>query len=298
MEEIARGVAVIPMSISNAYLVGDSQNWVLIDSGTPGHAQTIKEAAESRFGANTKPRAIVLTHGHFDHAGSCPELLNTWNVNAYAHNMELPYLTGGSSYPPIDVTAPGAFSFLARFFPSRTVNLGERVKVWDGDITAFGVSGWQAVFTPGHAPGHYAFYRPDGGVLIAGDAVTTMNLDNLMDTITRKQEVCRPPTPATYDWQQARQSVLKLAALKPSLIAAGHGLPMRDAGAQLQKLAEKFPIPEHGRYVPQPARVDEDGITYLPPKPPDRLVRATVGVSAGLLAAALAVVLLHKPDKR
>jgi glyoxylase-like metal-dependent hydrolase (beta-lactamase superfamily II) len=297
MQEIARGVAVIPMSISNAYLIGDAHNWVLVDSGTPGNSQTIREAAEARFGANAKPGAIVLTHGHFDHAGSCLELANLWGVNVHAHKMELPYLTGRSTYPPLDVTAPGAFSFLARFFPSRTVDLGSRVVAWDGNLATFGISGWQSVFTPGHAPGQLAFFRSDG-VLIAGDAITTMDLDSATGLITRNQKVCRPPVPATYDWPQAHESVRKLAALKPSVIAAGHGMPMHDASAQLQRLADHFPIPELGRYVPIPARADENGITYLPPKPPDRLVRATVGVAAGVIASAIAVVLLHKPENR
>ncbi|HEX4750345.1 MAG TPA: MBL fold metallo-hydrolase [Bryobacteraceae bacterium] len=297
MEQIARGVVVIPMSIPNAYLVGDAQNWVLVDSGTPGHEKTIKEAAEAHFGPGAKPRGIVLTHGHFDHAGSSPELAAMWNVNVYAHKLELPYLTGKSKYPPLDTSAPGAFSFLARFMPSRTVNLGSRVREFDGNLSAFGVSGWEAIHTPGHAPGHFCFFRGDGSVLLAGDAISTMNVDSALSLITRKQEVSRPPTPANYDWQQCRESVKKLARLKPSVVAAGHGTPMRDAAAQLQALADHFPIPEYGRYVHQPARVDETGIVYLPPRPPDRLVRGTVGVSAAAAAVGVATLLLYKPKR-
>ncbi len=297
MEEIARGVAIVPMSISNAYLVGDAQAWVLVDSGTPGNAQIIKEAADTRFGAGTKPRAIVLTHGHFDHAGSCLELAEAWNVKVHAHRLERPYLTGKSLYPPLDVTAPGAFSFLARFFPSRTVNIATRLLEWNGDFSIFGIAGWRSLHTPGHAPGHFAFFRPDDAVLLAGDAVTTMNLDNIIDIATRDQKLCRPPVPATYDWQQARESVRKLADLKPFLIAAGHGLPMAAASAALQELANNFPVPEHGRYVPEPARADETGIVYLPSKPVDRLIRATVGVFSAVAAIGVAGLLLYKGRK-
>jgi glyoxylase-like metal-dependent hydrolase (beta-lactamase superfamily II) len=298
MEEIASGVAVVPMSIANAYIVGHAQNWVLVDSGVAGSGEEIRQGAQDRFGPGTKPRAIVLTHGHPDHAGSAFELAELWNVNVYAHKVELPYLTGKATYPPLDHTAPGAFSLISRFFPSRTVNLGSRVVEWDGDLARFGLSGWHAIDTPGHAPGQLAFFRATDSVLLAGDALTTMNLDRLVDIITRKPQVCRPPVPATYDWKQARESVRRLADLKPSVIAAGHGVPMRDASAQLRELADNFPIPDHGRYVPQPARLDEGGIAYLPPKPPDRLLRATVGVSAAVLAIGFAAVLLNKPDKR
>lgn len=298
MQEIARDVAVVPMSIANAYLIGDARNWILVDSGTPGNAQTLKEAAEARFGPGAKPRAIALTHGHADHSGSSPELAQLWKVNVYAHRLELPYLTGKSAYPPIDVTAPGAFSFLGRFFPRRTVNLGSRVTEWNGDFSTFGISGWRPIHTPGHAPGHFAFFRDEDSVLLAGDAVTTMNTDNLIGIITRGQEVCRPPVPVTYDWKQARESVQRLAALKPFLIAAGHGIPMGAAAGSLQQLADHFPMPDHGRYVLVPARVDENGIVYLPPKPPDRLVRATVGVAAAAATIAVATILVRKPHKQ
>ena len=298
MEEIASALAIVPMSIANAYLVGDIQNWVLIDSGVPGNTEQIRQAAEGRFGPGRKPRAIVLTHGHTDHAGSALELAEFWDVNVYAHKLEVPYLTGKSSYPPLDYTAPGAFSLIARFFSSRTVNLGSRVVEWDGDLGRFGVPGWRAIHTPGHAPGHLAFFRASDSALLAGDALTTMNLDNLVDIITRKPQVCRPPVPATYDWQQARESIRELADLKPSIIAPGHGVPMHNASSQLRELADNCPMPEHGRYVPEPARVDESGIAYLPPKPPDRLLRATVGVSAAFLAIGFAAILLHKPDER
>src|SRR6185369_9926721 len=50
IRQIAPEVTRIPTSISNAYLVGNSDQWVLIDCGTQGYADTITEAAERRFG--------------------------------------------------------------------------------------------------------------------------------------------------------------------------------------------------------------------------------------------------------
>src|SRR5262249_11219086 len=106
-----------------------------------------------------------------------------------------------------------------------------------------GLSGWQMIETPGHTPGHVCFYRPSDRFLLAGDAVTTMDLDSVWGTLTKRKEVCRPPTPATMDWKNARRSVETIAALGPSWIAAGHGAPMSDAAAALARLAKNFPIP-------------------------------------------------------
>lgn len=43
--------------------------WALIDAGLPTSRGSIIDAAEHRFGRNTRPSAIILTHGHFDHPG-------------------------------------------------------------------------------------------------------------------------------------------------------------------------------------------------------------------------------------
>jgi glyoxylase-like metal-dependent hydrolase (beta-lactamase superfamily II) len=294
MQEIAPDVAVIPMKIVNAYLVGTKASWVLVDSGTPGNADKIREAAEERFGRGAKPEAIILTHGHFDHAGSSPSLAKLWDVRVYAHRLEWPYLDGQSSYPPLDPTAPGFFSTLSRLFPSRTVTVGDRLEEIGSNLPALGMSGWETINTPGHTPGHVAFFRPSDRVLLAGDAVTTVNLDSLIATLAKRKEVCRPPAPATTDWQQARRSVQALAELRPWVIAAGHGMPMHDAADQLSELAKNFPIPEYGRYVLEPARADETGLTYLPPPPVDVVPKIAAGVTAALAIAGIGAVLVKR----
>ena len=238
MLEIARDVALIPGIIANAYLVGNRQSWVLVDTATPGNQRKIRRAAEARFGAGAKPAAILLTHGHFDHAGSAPQLAAGWQVPVFAHGLELPYLTGRAHYPPLDTSKPGFFSKLARLFPSGTVDLGGRVQE-----LAVEIEGWQTIDTPGHTPGHISFYRPSDGVLLAGDALTTMDLDSFWGTLAKRPKVCRPPVPATIDWLQARDSVRLLAALRPTWIAAGHGRPMRGAAEDLERLADDFVIP-------------------------------------------------------
>ena len=67
IERIAPDVGCLPISFVNAYFVGHSGgSWALIDSGLPGRADQIFNAAEARFGAGSRPEAIYLTHGHLD----------------------------------------------------------------------------------------------------------------------------------------------------------------------------------------------------------------------------------------
>ncbi|MFD1706727.1 MBL fold metallo-hydrolase [Siminovitchia sediminis] len=42
--------------------------------------------------------AIILAHGHLDHVG-VEDLVQRWGVKVFAHQPELPYLTGTQSYP-------------------------------------------------------------------------------------------------------------------------------------------------------------------------------------------------------
>lgn len=243
MREIAPGVTLVSTLIANAYLVGREESWMLVDACTPGHEGPIRRAAARRFGRGTRPRAILLTHGHFDHAGSAGALADLWDVPIYAHARELPFLTGQSTYPPFDFSSPGFFTRIARFFPTSTVNLGRRVMTLAPGQAVPGLPDWETVETPGHTPGHVSFFRRSDGVLLAGDAVTTMNLDSFFDTLVRRRRVCRPPAPATSDWASARRSVELLAAMRPTVIAAGHGLPVGSAAKQLEKLAKDFRIP-------------------------------------------------------
>ena len=266
MYEIAAEVAVVPMLIANAYLAGSAKSWVLVDSGIPGSERAIRRAMVKRFGASARPQAIVLTHGHFDHAGSAAVLADEWGVKVHVHPLEFPFLTGRSHYPPLDSTPPGFFCRLSRFFPSSTVSLGDRLAALDLTRPPAGMEGWECHYTPGHTMGHVAFFRREGGVLLAGDAVTTMNLDSFVDTVFKRREICRPPVPATMDWERARRSVELLAGLRPRVVAAGHGAPIQNGADGLQRLAERFPLPVRGRYVGEPVRADETGVTYLPPK--------------------------------
>src|SRR4051794_13330906 len=79
---IAAGVKVLEQSIVNLYFVRSenaaSASWVLIDAGLPFSASQIVSATTELFGGHSRPAAILLTHGHFDHVGGLPALGEYW----------------------------------------------------------------------------------------------------------------------------------------------------------------------------------------------------------------------------
>jgi glyoxylase-like metal-dependent hydrolase (beta-lactamase superfamily II) len=297
IKRIAPDLGWLPVSFVNVYFLGRAGSpWVLVDTGIPGRASQIIAAAEARFGAGRAPEAIVLTHGHFDHAGSALHLAEIWNVPIYAHALEQPYLNGHSSYPPPDPTIGGAIAFLSRFMPSRPIDVSSRLRELEGHSVP-GAPDWEWISTPGHAPGHISLFRASDRAMLPGDAFATMNMDSWTGLVTGRKQLARAGAPFNCDWNATRSSVRKLADLQPSVVGCGHGIPMSDGDlpARLSRFAERFRAPRHGRYVHEPARTDEDGVRALPPAPFDPVPFATAGA---LLVAGVALGAGYLDDTR
>ena len=262
--------------------------WVLVDTGLPVSAWYVRKALESE-GRRERPLAIVLTHAHFDHAGNVAALAEQWDVPVYVHQQELPYVTGREDYPPQDPTPGGAICFLSRFFPRSGIDLGRRVQPLPADGSVPHLPEWRWLHTPGHTVGHVSLFRERDGVLLAGDAVATVDLDAWSSQFTWPRELARPATPFTPDWEAARASIEKLADLSPRVVAAGHGLPIRgrDLGEDLRGLARSMPEPEGGRYAGHPVQYAPDGtVAFVPPAVEDPLPKTLGAAAAVLLAAA------------
>ena len=276
------------VGIANVFFIGarGTDRWILVDAGLHGTAGRIMRAAERLYGVGNGPSAIVLTHGHFDHVGALGTLLETWDVPVYAHDMELPYLTGRSAYPPPDPTVGGGLmAALSRLYPRGPFDFSRSVQALPADGAIPFAPGWRWVETPGHSPGHVSFFRASDRTLIAGDAVVTTQQESMFAAVTQRPELHGPPMYFTPDWPAARESVQLLAALQPEVLATGHGRPMRGARmrAELERLAENFDrlaMPDSGRYVTEPTITDLSGVVHVPPPVADRLPKILLGIGA------------------
>lgn len=150
-----RTQALPPSTHTNAFLVGRDPAY-LLDPGSPYPEEQARlfEVVDGRRQAGLRLAAVVLTHHHPDHIGAAAVCAVRYGVPILAHALTAQALQGKR---PI----------------ARTVEDGERL---DLGTAPDGTRPWylQAVFTPGHAPGHLAFHEPHYGLLFAGDMVSTM----------------------------------------------------------------------------------------------------------------------------
>jgi hydroxyacylglutathione hydrolase len=136
----------------NAYLIiHDSLEAVLVDPGDD--AQEILEIIQ---GEKAKVKAILLTHAHFDHIGAVQATRQALQCPVYLHE------DAWVSYSRAHI-APARYNlpFVQPEAPDHNLEVG---------TVQFGNLEFNALFTPGHAPGHLALYSSAGFVL-SGDAL-------------------------------------------------------------------------------------------------------------------------------
>lgn len=254
MEAIAPGLNGLKIAFVNVFgVVHADGSWTLIDAGVPFSASRIKSWAEETFGR--PPNALVLTHGHFDHVSAAKELAEAWDVPVYAHALEFPYLTGQKEYPaPNWAAGGGVMPLMSPTLPRGPIDIGNRLRALPGEGAELGIAelpGWTLLHTPGHTPGHVSFFRESDRVLLVGDAFCTTKQESFFAAnVTQTPELHGPPSYFTSDWDAAKASVRKLAALEPTTVAPGHGKPLSGAGvpAELRRLAgdfERIAVPDN-----------------------------------------------------
>ncbi|NUM44748.1 MAG: MBL fold metallo-hydrolase [Anaerolineales bacterium] len=228
MKQIIPGLHTFTnLIVGRVYLIEDPDGLTLIDASIPPSAPKILKQIESLGRKPTEVKRILMTHAHPDHHGNLPLLQKATGAQIIASAQEKPVLEGKKM---IDRPDPATLTGLSRhirmpdtLLPAVAV---DRV-IEDGDrIETMG--GLQAIFTPGHSPGHMAYWQPEKRVLFCGDVIFHMTGLTL------------PFAMATVDMAQNKKSIQRIAQLNPEIVCFGHGHPLtQDATHALRTFAQK-----------------------------------------------------------
>jgi endoribonuclease LACTB2 len=145
-----------PSTHTNAYVMGTGPVY-LFDPGTALAEEQARlfQILDELPARGRRLTAVVLTHHHPDHVGAAAACAERYRLPVWAHPWTAQALRGKVSI-------------------TRTIEDGDRL---DLGTAPDGSGPWSvhALHTPGHAPGHLAFYEPHYRLLLAGDMVSTLS---------------------------------------------------------------------------------------------------------------------------
>jgi glyoxylase-like metal-dependent hydrolase (beta-lactamase superfamily II) len=220
---VIKGVHLIPMGTSNAYLVEGDDGLTLIDAGFPGKKAVVFGAIRQLGRSPDQLKHLIFTHGHPDHIGSAAAIVRETGARTYLHPLDIPMAESGGPFRPLQ-GAPGLLRpVLLRLF----YHPGERVEpvTIDQHLTAGELlpiaGGIEVIHTPGHCAGQVALLWRPGRMLFAGDVGS--NLMGLGDPL------------GFESLEEGRASQRKLASLSFDAAGFGHGKPIaHDASARFR----------------------------------------------------------------
>ncbi|MEX2245938.1 MAG: MBL fold metallo-hydrolase [Dehalococcoidia bacterium] len=210
-----------------AYVIHSRGAFALFDTGFAGDDADLFAALQPLGGLDALT-AVVVSHGHADHAGGIASLLERSRAVSYAHRLDAPVIRGEASPPPPDLTdrERPIFEAVTRDVPDAPAARVDH-ELEDGDLIDIGGPA-EVVHVPGHTPGSIALYLPGRRALLTGDAVAGMAGGAVLGFFNA-------------DRAAAISSLRRLSELDFDIAGFGHGPPLLKGGSEAFRRAVAAP---------------------------------------------------------
>lgn len=223
IEEVTAGVHAVAGDSVNWTLIEHEDGIALVDAGYPGDHGDVLASIRAIGHELADLSAILITHGHIDHMGGVPALLEQRAVPVYAAADEVGNVRRDrrEQAAPGAVVAnlwrPGALRWVVEIMGKgalRDRGIPTVQPLPDpGDLPA----GLVPVMTPGHTGGHTAFLLPRHRVLLSGDTLITGH------PLSRTRGPQLLPAFFDHDRSGLDAALDVLAALDADAVVPGHG---------------------------------------------------------------------------
>ncbi len=141
---------------TNCYMLGDAQSGQALVIDPADHAELLVKTARER---GWEIRAILATHGHFDHVLASGPLQKATDAPFYAHRADLPLIQAlvAQVRHRMGITTPP---------PAEVTHFVE-----EGETIAVGAVSLEVIHTPGHSPGHVSYILWEQKTVFSGDCL-------------------------------------------------------------------------------------------------------------------------------
>jgi glyoxylase-like metal-dependent hydrolase (beta-lactamase superfamily II) len=198
---------------------------VLVDPGPQSCEATLLAAL-----GGDAPRALLLTHIHFDHAGAAGALVRRWpDLPVYVHERGAPHLVDPAKLVASAARLYGGEDGLARLWGEVVPVPEDNLRILSGGET--GVEGaFRVEYTPGHASHHVCYLHEDSGMAFVGDMAGVR--------VPPEPFTLAPTPPPDIDVEAWERSLETIAGWEPGRLGLTHFGAVDDPAAQLERVRQ------------------------------------------------------------
>jgi glyoxylase-like metal-dependent hydrolase (beta-lactamase superfamily II) len=206
--------------VIGAWVVDD----VVIDPGPTSCLRSLLEGLDGE-----RPRALLLTHIHLDHAGASGSLVQRWpDLEVYVHERGARHMRD-----PERLLASARMLYgedMDRRWGEMVPVPEENLRVLSGGERLFD-GAFEVAYTPGHASHHVSYLHHDGTAFVGDTGGVRIATSSL---------TVPPSPPPDIDVEKWHESIERIAAWKPERLVMTHFGASDDVEAQLAELSARL----------------------------------------------------------
>jgi glyoxylase-like metal-dependent hydrolase (beta-lactamase superfamily II) len=194
------------MHLGRPHVIGCWQvNDLLVDPGPQSSMDTLLEVL-----GDERPRALLLTHIHLDHAAATGALVRRWpDLEVYVHERGARHLIDPSKL----------LASAERLYGDQMERLwGEIVPVPEANVKPLAggedIFGMRVAYTPGHASHHVCYFHEESGTAFVGDVAAVR--------IPPSDLIVPPTPPPDIDIETWLDSIAIVESWRPERLALTH----------------------------------------------------------------------------